>query len=182
MLDTSCQPAGSAATGAACTRTGSMNIDSNCETGGVCTTTGGLTAVCHKPCAANTDCASAEKCLPVSDTVGFCVPSCTPGGTTCGTGADCSAAEEGIGSTQTTVVGPFWTCRAVGTGNAFDDCMRDSDCKAGMLCDGQNGWCTPLCQLPNGTCPQPPAMDGGTVTVSCQALDPNLTPGACFPM
>jgi hypothetical protein len=174
-----CVTDGTVTEGATCMR-GTMGGPDNCVGGLICSTAGAPMGmpVCRKLCTADSSCTtSGQLCAAgrYGNFIGTCLPSCTPfAGTGCATGMDCSVAEADISSTMTTTNG-FFACKTTGTANAFDACMRSTDCGTGLRCDTTNGWCVPICDNSH-PCAQPP-VDAGAGTLSCMAFA-NSTSGA----
>ncbi|HWE30635.1 MAG TPA: hypothetical protein VHB97_21660 [Polyangia bacterium] len=156
------------------------DVNDNCVAGTICDNDGpGSTNVCRKVCTADSGCGAAtQKCgLVYTRKWGLCLPSCTEFSAECGTGNDCSVPFDDIASTQQAPVG-FFVCKKTGTGALYGTCNQDSDCSAGLACDYGNNWCAQACDNTHA-CTQPPATDGGTNSVSCQAY-PNLSNGGGF--
>jgi hypothetical protein len=167
-----CQTAGTKMDGDSCTP-GMMGAADDCGAGLRCSRTGqpmGM-AVCRKYCSGDSSCSGNQKCAALlggAVSYGTCAPTCTPFGSDCPANMDCSAPFQDVSSTMT-VLNAYLACKTTGAGTAYSDCMRSSDCGAGMYCDGQNQWCAPICD--NGhACTQPP-LDGGGTAVSCMAFD-----------
>jgi hypothetical protein len=164
-----CVANGTVAEGQPCMpATGSgKTINDNCVAGTICDNDGpGSTNVCRKVCTADMQCASGARCgVLITRKWGLCLPSCTPFGSDCPAGNDCSSSFDDISATQMSEVG-FFVCKLTGATALWGTCKQDSDCAAGMFCDAQGNGCTPNCDATHA-CPQPPTDMG---MLSCQPL------------
>lgn len=173
VVGSGCVPNGTVAESQACmiTSKNSALLADNCVAGTVCDNSGGdSTLHCRKFCDTMTACSGAGlKCAAVYTTSwGLCVPSCTPFGTDCPSGNDCSTTFDAVSTTANSGV---FVCKTTGTGKLFDMCGSDTDCGANLACVGPR--CSPVCDSTHA-CAQP-MDDGGTI--SCQSYA-NLPNGA----
>ena len=76
-------------------------------------------------CTSNTECGSGLYCEPTIFTGGYCTADCNDGASDCPSGSTCFDIGDGD---------PYQIC--------FQDCVADTDCRAGYFCDGDNS-CIP---------------------------------------
>lgn len=176
-----CVMNGTIAAGMPCTT--QMSTDTlldNCVAGNVCDDLfGNSTKICRKICAADSDCASGEKCgdfLFSGAGWGWCAPSCVPFSSAAG---NCPANQD-CGETDDSVVQPdpnaedgFFLCKKTGAGGPYATCMGDSDCGANLWCgiiDQTSGAaaCLPNCNMTTD-CIMPP-VDAGVAAATCHPL------------
>jgi len=165
-VGTTCVADGTVASGATCvqdTKDTSIVTD-DCAAGATCDNDGPKNAwACRKFCAADKDCATGEKCGDVlgAGTWGWCLPTCTAFGTDCPTGDSCSVGLTAINGTD-----EFFVCKTPGDAKVFEKCDLDTDCGANLVCDGDKGYCTPICDATHMCTDQPPGDMG---KISCMA-------------
>jgi hypothetical protein len=173
VVGSACVSNGTVAAGQACVITSKNNalLSDNCIAGTVCDNSGGDSSLhCRKFCDTMTACADTTlKCAAVfTSNWGLCTPSCTPFGTDCPSGNDCSTTFDAVSMTANSGV---FVCKMTGTAKLFESCMADTDCAANLACVGPR--CVPICDTTH-QCPQP-TDDGGML--SCQSYA-NLANGA----
>lgn len=181
QLTGTCVANGTAAEGQPCTPAagGGNTLNDNCVAGTICDNDGaGSVNLCRKVCTADGGCGGNQKCGVVyTRKWGLCLSTCNEFSADCGANNDCSVPFDDISSTQQMSVG-FFVCKKTGTGALYANCNQDSDCGSGLACDFGNNWCAQACDNTHA-CTQPPATDGGTVSVTCQAYS-NLSNGGGF--
>jgi hypothetical protein len=102
--------------------------------------------VCRKLCSGDSDCGPGQRCHPLQQGWGQCLPTCSAFATQCPAGLTCGGLTADVDQTDAGAV-LFLTCRAIGSGKTGDGCMRSSDCGANAICAIRMGmtFCTPLC-------------------------------------
>ena len=173
-LTGTCVAGGTAAEGQPCTPgdPNSNTVNDNCVGGTMCDNSGpNSTYVCHKICTADAGCTTGSRCGAIFNNAnyGLCYPTCALYGTGCPAGNDCSVPFDDISATNSSEVG-FFVCKKTGTTPMFAQCQQDSDCAAGLACDGQIG-CYPMCDASH-VCPHLP-VDGGTFSCNPLVSQPN---------
>jgi hypothetical protein len=162
VVGSGCVSTGTVAEGQPCTQNPQGGLlNDNCVAGTVCDNTGGDSSLhCRKFCNATTACSSTSlKCAAVYTSVwGLCVPSCTPLGTDCPSGNDCSTTFDAVSSTANSGV---FTCKMTGAGQVNASCSADSDCAANLACVGPK--CLPVCDNAH----QCPGSSGDAGMLSC---------------
>lgn len=151
-----CISDGTVAEGASCERRTTAG-DDNCQAGLYCASFEQPTAsdrVCRRLCDKAEDCRPSEGCMALAfaPRTGICRPTCTVGGSDCGSGFTCVPVfpRWGVGEAPLEV-GP--TCERDGTGNLGDRCT--GACGPGLMCvdvDGTGHVCRSLCG-PGADCP-----------------------------
>jgi hypothetical protein len=162
-----CVANGTVAEGQPCTSMFGKTVNDNCVAGTMCDNDGpGSTYVCRKVCTDDSGCTSGARCgIVLTRKWGLCLPTCTPFGSDCPAGNDCSSTFDDITATQTNEVG-FFVCKLTGAAAEWAKCQKDSDCGAGLWCDARGNGCTPNCDATHA-CPAAPTDMG---TISCQPL------------
>jgi hypothetical protein len=175
VVGTTCVPNGTVAEGMACVQvSNNTQLNDNCVAGTVCDNTGNdSTLHCRKYCDATTKCGTGSACAAVyTSNWGLCVPSCTPFGTDCPTGNDCSTTFDAVSATTNSGV---FVCKTTGMGKAGAMCMGDTDCGPSLQCVGPV--CTPICDSAH-QCPMTMTADGGTLSCQSYVNTPNMA-GVC---
>jgi hypothetical protein len=157
-----------------CTRTPDVAGHDDCDKGSFCSSIGSYYPLtmpnrhCRSYCASDGDCKTmGERCdsLDPQNGVGLCVPTCTPFGTDCQMGYDCSMFVETIDQ-----MALLATCRFIGMTAIGAACKDVTDCVAGATCNiPQNmtmGTCVAMCDMahpcPNaGKCMAAPGLPNG---------------------
>jgi hypothetical protein len=174
VVGSTCVANGTVAEGQPCVMVPSSGLlNDNCLAGSVCDNTGGDSSLhCRKSCTATVACSSADlKCAAVyTGDWGLCVPSCTPFGSDCPMGNDCSTTFDAVSQTANSGV---FVCKTTGMGALGASCMGDTDCGANLACVGPR--CAPICDTAH-QCAQGPGDAGAA---SCQSYTNTNGAGVC---
>jgi hypothetical protein len=173
MLFGACVANGSVPEGSQCVSMLTEPItNDNCVAGTVCENALSPTSHCRRLCAVDSTCPGGQACASIyglNAPFGECLPTCTPFGTDCPSGSDCSLDFLDFGAPLGT--SQFFVCKPTGSGALLSRCMHETDCSADLFCDSlsiEGGRCVPHCDGAH-PCPVPPAQSGVTA-LSCQQI------------
>ncbi len=139
-------------------------IDSDCPSGSVCSQLGG-DSYCAVSCTSQSDCQSAEQCMPVSTVTGDQAQVCVQtSSTTCGLNASQPSADAGVANNCPGLADPSTKAGCTSCTSMQQNCQTNG-CYGGWYCNEQ----TLKCQAPPTNCtssgdaggPPPTSFDGG---------------------